>query len=530
MKGPASDNKSPFSAGEEGNSMRRSKKPPSLLLAISLIAGATLVANFLAAISSAFLSPLFHAQSDWQIMVDVVEYSLGPVIPLTSFLIPSVLATIYIFPVYRICYTKELGHTLSLAQRRLLNMPLVLGLIGLSGWLIGALDYFRVVMNQAFSVQMVIAGFVLDSFLTGSLVFVFSYYLLEFINRKYFIPALFPGGRLSECRGTIVLSIQTRFYILFFAVSIVPMLLMLGILRANSDGSKLPIITALTGIVLLLGAFLVYLVSRSYQVPLIEMADAAQEIQAGNYNIDISIVSNDEVGKLGEALNEMAMELKEKEFIKDTFGKVVDPKVRDHLLSGHIDLGGEIREATILFTDIRNFTSISARMKPDQVVDWLNRYFEIMSRCIVVEEGIINKYVGDAILAVFGVPIHLENSTTAAVKAANRMKTARDELNKDLLKAGLPAVHSGISIHTGPVLAGNIGSSSRMEYTVIGDTVNVAARLEKLCKEFGTDIILSESAVLQLGNDFQVRELGLADIRGKEYPIRLFCLESAFHL
>ena len=502
---------------------------PSLLQAIILIAGATLLANFVAAISINFLSPLLHSQADWEVISQVEGYSIGSLVPLLSFLIPSILATLYIFPVYQICFTRKFSASFNLAQRRLLNMPLVLSLIGLFGWLISIMGYYGLIRNQDPTVLIVIAGYARDSLLTGSLVFVISYYLLEFISRKHFIPSFFPGTKLSECQGTMALSIQSRFYIFFFAVGIVPMLLMLNIIRAMDSetniGDKLSDITILIGAVLLLGALLVYLISKSYQVPLVEMARAAQRIQASDYEINITVLSNDEIGNLGEALNEMAGELMEKEFIKDTFGKVVDPSVRDHLLSGHIHLGGELREAAILFTDIRNFTSISAKMKPDQVVDWLNKYFDRMSQCIVEEGGIVNKYIGDAILAVFGVPIVLDNQIIAAVKAAYNMTLARDRLNKDLVRAGFPPVQSGIGIHAGPVLAGNIGSSSRMEYTVIGDTVNVAARIEKLCKEFRSEIILSEYAVLQLGDTFQVQSLGSANIRGREQPLKLFSIE-----
>jgi adenylate cyclase len=502
---------------------------PSLLKAISLIAGATLLANFVAAISISFLSPLLHSQADREVITSVEGYGTGPVVPLLSFLIPSILATLYIFPVYRICFTRKFSNSFDLAQRRLLSMPLVLSLIGLFGWLISIMGYFGLMRKQDPTVLIVIAGYARDSLLTGSLVFVISYYLLEFFSRKYFIPSFFPGAKLSECQGTLALSIQSRFYIFYFAVGIVPMLLMLNIIRTMDSeanaGGKLSDITILIGAVLLLGALLVYLISKSYQAPLVEMAHAAQRIQASDFEINIAVLSNDEVGNLGEALNEMAGELMEKEFIKDTFGKVVDPSVRDHLLSGHIDLGGELRKAAILFTDIRNFTSISAKMKPNQVVDWLNKYFDRMSQCIVEEGGIVNKYIGDAILAVFGVPIVLENHTVAAVRAAYNMKLAKDGLNRDLVREGFPPVHSGIGIHTGPVLAGNIGSSSRMEYTVIGDTVNVAARIEKLCKKFRAEIILSEYAVSQLGDTFQAQSLGPENIRGKEQPLRLFSIE-----
>lgn len=498
---------------------------PSLLFAVSSTLGVSLFANFIAVFSNNFISSLIRTEADLQVIMKVVG-NTNSIVTLLSFLIPSVLSIIYIFPVYRACQSGTQGPSFSVAQRRLLNMPLVLGLIGMIGWLIVIVEAVPRVLSEPGDLGWrAFVTYTPGMFLTASLVFVISYYLLEFISRKYFIPGFFPAGRLSESSGTLAPSIRARFFIFFFAVAIYPMLIMVGIARALSaetQADQLTAIMLLGGIILLLGAFLTYLISRSYQAPLVEMAHAAQRIQVGDYEVHVAVVSNDEVGRLGEALNEMVAELKEKEFIKDTFGKVVDPKVRDYLLSGHIALGGEIREAAILFTDIRNFTAISSGMKPDQVVDWLNRYFEKMSQCIVEEGGIVNKYIGDSILAVFGVPIGLDNNTAAAIGAAYKMRSAKAQLNAELAQAGLPPMHSGIGIHAGPVLAGNIGSSSRMEYTVIGDTVNVAARMEKLCKEFDTDIILSEAAVLELGPAFQAQDLGLVNIRGKEQPLRLF--------
>ena len=218
----------------------------------------------------------------------------------------------------------------------------------------------------------------------------------------------------------------------------------------------------------------------------------------------------------------MALELKEKEFIKDTFGKIVDPRVRDHLLSGNIKLGGELKEATILFIDIRDFTSISEKMQPDKVVVLLNRYFEKMSQCITEENGLVNKYIGDAILAIFGVPIKLDNHSNAAIRAALKMRIERNLLNKELVKEGFPSIQTGIGIHTGEVLAGNIGSTSRMEYTVIGDAVNIASRIEKLCKQFNYDLILSEATVMQLSDIFNPIYLDTVKIRGKEQLIKIF--------
>ncbi|MCP5497920.1 MAG: adenylate/guanylate cyclase domain-containing protein [Leptospiraceae bacterium] len=266
------------------------------------------------------------------------------------------------------------------------------------------------------------------------------------------------------------------------------------------------------------------LLSKAYSIPIKEMQLITQNVSEGKLDLSIQVKSNDEIGFLGEKINEMTESLREKEFIKDTFGKVVDPIVRDHLLKGNVNLGGEIKVATILFSDIRSFTSLSENMNPGKVVELLNIYFDRMSHCITKEGGLVNKYIGDAILAIFGVPVALQNHAEAAMRAGLMMREERNLLNKELIQMGFPSLHTGIGIHTGEVLSGNIGSKSRMEYTVIGDSVNIASRLEGLCKETGKDLLISGQTESKLSKGFTINFLNKVAIRGKLQEIDVFYL------
>lgn len=502
--------------------------PPGLLFSLIIIAGATLLANVAGSMTLNWLGSVIYTSTNRELIRQIFSNG-SPLVTILIYLLPSVLSIIYLLPIFHVILRRDYDSVSALARRRLLNMPLAAGSIGMIGWLIDAVDFAYLSNNNQTALPLdLIARYLLNDALTAILVFVLSYYLLEFISRKYFIPFFFSRAKLSACQGTITLSIRTRFYIYFFAVTFFPLLLLYSIVLSINAAFPLDqwlFPTTITVFaVLLLGGLLTFLLSRSYQLPLVSMERTAERVQEGDYQVRVEVVSNDEVGSLGEAINDMAAGLQEKEWIKDTFGKVVDPRVRDHLLSGHIALGGEIREVSILFTDIRGFTPTSAQMNPGQVVTWINKYFEQMSQCIVEEGGLVNRYIGDAILAVFGVPLFLDNHAEAATRAALRMRVARDVLNKELVQEGFPSILSGIGIHSGPVLAGNIGSSSRMEYTVIGDTVNVAARVEKLCKDLSHDLILSAAAVAQLGAHFQPWPLGTVDIRGRDEPLNVFGL------
>ncbi len=500
-------------------------KPLSVIQVGSIYFFAFGMPNLIAVqILSLFLSHLIRTPADQEIVLQTLKGSTA--VTIATFLIPILVSGFYLYPIGKACITKTSS---DLARRRILNAPLILSLIGMSGWLMECL-YFTYSFYQHYASVFThsVLTFNLSQIITGSLVFVITYYLVEFINRQEFIPRFFPKGDLSTAPGTIHLSISARFYIYFFAVSIFPLILFYSIILAQFESELYNTLILQFGLIaialIVVGAWLTRLVARSYQTPLVAMQQAAAQIQAGNYDQHITVISNDEIGNLGEGLNATAASLREKELIKDTFGRLVDPRVRDYVLAGHLELGGEIRTATILMCDIRGFTTLSEKMRPDQIVAWLNRYLDAMSSCITAEGGLVNKYIGDAILAVFGVPITDPDHAAAAVRAAQRIRKARLILNAELTAADLPAIHNGIGIHTGPVLAGNIGSSSRMEYTVIGDAVNLTSRIESLCKELQHDLLISESTVANLPEEFQPRYLETVTVRGKEQPIRLFTL------
>ena len=189
--------------------------------------------------------------------------------------------------------------------------------------------------------------------------------------------------------------------------------------------------------------------------------------------------TGDELEDLASGFNTMVDGLKERDKLRTTFGKYMTAAVMEHLLAGKVALGGESLKVTILFTDIRSFTTISEKMDPQQLVGLLNEYFTEMVGIVMSEDGVVDKYIGDAIMAVFGAPVPKPDD--AVERRARRRADARGARTSSTSaspSAGLPPLRTGIGIHTGEVVAGNIGSEKRMEYTVIGDAVNLASRLE----------------------------------------------------
>jgi adenylate cyclase len=214
--------------------------------------------------------------------------------------------------------------------------------------------------------------------------------------------------------------------------------------------------------------------------------------------------------------------LKERDKLRTTFGKYMTSAVIDHLMSGKVALGGESLRVTILFTDIRSFTTLSEKMDPQQLVGLLNEYFTEMVGIVMSEDGVVDKYIGDAIMAVFGAPVPKPGDAVNAVRAAVRMRQALKHLNERLTERGIPRLRTGIGIHTGEVVAGNIGSEKRMEYTVIGDAVNLASRLESNTKDLAVNVLISEDTYELTKHAIEARPVKEITVKGRKQPVMTY--------
>ncbi|TGK07808.1 HAMP domain-containing protein [Leptospira semungkisensis] len=272
-------------------------------------------------------------------------------------------------------------------------------------------------------------------------------------------------------------------------------------------------------------AFLVvFLFSRTLTVPLINLLSATRQLERGNYKVGIKPVTRDEVGVLTNSFLKMAHGLEEREKIKDTFGKFVNKEIAERALAGDMPLGGVTKDITVFFSDLRNFTGMSEKLKPSEVVDFLNAYFTEMVECIYLTEGIVDKFIGDAIMAHWGALYSGGHDARNAVNSALLMRNALLEFNRVGIEIGRPQARFGCGINTGPVVVGQIGSEKKLEFTVIGDAVNLASRIEYLTKEFGTDILISESSYEQVKDHYRFENLPPVWIRGKEKPQQLYAV------
>jgi len=245
-------------------------------------------------------------------------------------------------------------------------------------------------------------------------------------------------------------------------------------------------------------------------------------VRNGNFDKKVQVRSNDEIGYTGDVINEMNEGLKEREFILEAFGKYVTQEVRDEILSGRIPLDGEMKDVTILFADLRNFTPMTESSDPKLVVKIMNSYFEKMSDVIHQEGGLVLQFLGDEIYAVFGAPIARGDHPERAYRAATAMNKRLMELNEMFVERGWPLLRHGIGIHTVEAVAANIGSPDRLSYLLVGDTVNLASRLQGLTKDVGEDIIISKSTRSRLQQDIPLKKLAAARVKGKNEPVEIF--------
>jgi len=270
-----------------------------------------------------------------------------------------------------------------------------------------------------------------------------------------------------------------------------------------------------------LGAFTLAVVTVA---PIKLLVKGANEIGKGNLDQKIAVRSRDEIGELTVAFNDMAKGLREKAFIRDTFERYMSKQLAEKLLEGEgrmkLELGGEHRFVTVLFTDIRGFTSMSERLDPKSVISFLNDYFSMMVDVVFSNKGWIDKFIGDALMVIYGVPVRRDDDAFRAVRTGLMMQAALRTFNERRAGKGIPAIHMGIGISSGTVIAGNVGSEERMNYTVIGDAVNLAARLEPLSLQ--ENVIISHDTYELVKDRFVIEKKGEVLLKGKLEPQQVY--------
>ncbi len=417
-------------------------------------------------------------------------------------------------------------------HQRLLNEPFFLIALDLAIWITAAVLYPLIYWVYGASHAVIISGFFLSLY-TGLITVTVAFFVFEFVLQKRVVPTFFPNGGLYMTPKTIRIRIRTRIIALLFACNLVPFLAILNALAETlfTNFGPARILEGLRStmfanslIFMGVGIWVAFLVSSNLTRPLQEIIRVLRGVRDGDFDKKVQVTSNDEIGYTGDVINEMNEGLREREFIKETFGKYVAQEVRDEVLSGRIPLDGEMKEVTVLFADLRDFTPMTESHDPKFVVKIMNSYFKKMADAIQQEGGLVLQFLGDEIYAVFGAPISRADHPERAFRAAIAMNQRLAELNEGFSEQGWPALRHGIGIHTGEAIAANIGSPDRLSYLLVGDTVNLASRLQGLTKELDREIIISQATRSRLGDDLPLKGLPARTVKGKSQPVEIFAL------
>jgi class 3 adenylate cyclase len=292
---------------------------------------------------------------------------------------------------------------------------------------------------------------------------------------------------------------------------------------------------AVTGIAAVLGFFFAMLVGSGITRPVLRLLEGTREVEAGRLDQSISITTRDEIGQLSAAFNRMVERLRQNQRVRETFGRYIDPRIADGLLDqpALAAADGQRRIMTVLFCDMKGFTALSEGVTPQGLVKIMNRYLSTMSEPIHAHRGIIDKYVGDAIMAYWGPPFideaeQADAACLAALEMVGRVEGLIKELPELLGVRAIPAdCDIRIGIATGEALVGSIGSAFMMSYTVMGATVNLASRLEGANKLYGSRCLISEATAAACVNSVDVREIDCVIVLGQTQPQTMFEIMGA---
>lgn len=430
----------------------------------------------------------------------------------------------------RPCPTPEALHG---QQKRVINLPLHGVAIAGAGWLgtfpvlLGSLrssgERLNPHVNFHFAVSLAIAAVI---------ALTIGYFLIDTSRQRLLFPYFFPEKSPARIEGTFRLSVPARGWLAVVATSVCPILalLLLLIAPASATGQRgVPFAVSVAAGGILCALIGTVLLGRMVVRPVKELREAAVRVERGDLDHSVNHLRADEFGILADDFNLMIGGLREKEHISSTFGRHVGREIAEILLRDEAGLAGVERRLSVLFADIRGFTTKCEDLPPARAVQLLNLYHAHMTAVIEEHGGIVNQLVGDGLMALFGAtgsgPSEENDGANAAIAAGIAMIDGLGALNRRLAGEGFEPVRIGVGVNTGPAVVGTIGSPRRMEFTAIGDTVNTAARIEGMTKETGSPFLISRETWVCADPKPAAEALPPREVRGREHKIVLYAVE-----
>ncbi len=415
------------------------------------------------------------------------------------------------------------------ARRRAINLPWFGSLLAGLAWLfcipvfLGAFAWVQWPLPPGLLIHLPIS-FAVSAFISIT----HSFFLVELASHRLIFPLVFAGARPEQTPGAFSLSLRGRGLLWAISAGICPIgsLLLLSFAPSTPGTDSFWFALFVGSVGIAFGLCTALMINRLVAEPIDELSRAARAIASGNLDIQVSSHRPDEFGLLINEFNGMIQGLRDKEKLRHTFGLHVGKQTAEQILRRDPGLSGVEETVTVMFVDIRNFTARCRHSDPSRIVSVLNLFLTHM--VAVVEKkhgGMINKFLGDGFMALFGAGGSLANHADAALAAAVDLTLEIDLVNNELVKRGEEPIQIGIGLHTGPAIVGSIGSPERLEFTAIGDTVNMASRVEGLTKVAGATILLTSEVRAMLHPDTRLEPLPAQSVKGVEQPVALYTVE-----
>ena len=447
---------------------------------------------------------------------------------------------------------------------RFLNLPLSASALSLFAWLSAGILYS--LLPQLFDVREtaqwyrsyryhIFFGIV---FVGAPFTVICQYFVMEWMTRTT-IRSLFPPSVLATIPHSIHLNVLPKILLASLLIGTAPVTIIsyvtlsqihqvqAGVVDMGSFIERMPVVIGfLLSLAVVFAVVLsIFVARRIVSEPLNELRSAMDGIRKGDLDVSIPVVSSDEIGFMADGFNRMVEGLRERNFIRDTFGSYLSPEVVSEILSSPkgVNLGGELRDVTVLVADLRGFTSLTAAVAPEVVVTILNRFLEKMVEIIVGHGGTIDEFTGDGVLAFFGAPRRMNDAPKRAVQCSIDMQKAMNGLSEELKRdltarldkvenqdpgnsadvfAGQPALQMGIAINKGQLIVGNIGCEQRRKYGAVGTPINVAFRMEHIAR--GGEILLSGEVYKSVGDMVEAHPLPEIELKGIEHAFTLYSI------
>ena len=414
------------------------------------------------------------------------------------------------------------------AQRRMINLPWWILLVSSVSWLSCVPIFPAVLATVPGKLSLEVVFHLVTSFVTAALIAItHSFFAVELVSQHTLFPVFFRNSNPAYVPGAIPLSITARGIMWALSAVVSPIVSLVLLLLIPNASQETPWFGVAVGLVAIaFGLTTAWMLGKLVAVPVWQLRQASIQVAEGNLDTRVNLLRADDFGPLIEGFNAMVQGLQEREELQETFGRHVGQEAARLIRQQGAGSIGSEQQISVMFVDVRNFTEHSAKHTPQEVVAALNIFFRSAVEVIEAHGGMVNKYLGDGFMALFGIGSHPADHAVQAVAAARQLLLCVGDVASELEKAGWPGMRIGVGINSGPAIVGSIGSPKRQEYTAIGDTVNVAARVESLTKTLGYELLVTEQTKSQLPASMHLIPLPPQAVKGKGEPVIVFAVDE----